>query len=164
MTVRKAVISGSFDPITIGHLDVIKRASAMFDEVYVAVCCNTEKGGGMFSAEERLTLASAAVSALDGVGNVKVEICRGLLVDYARERGIGFIVRGARTSSEFESESAMAAINRELGGVETVILPARAELSHYSSTYARDLIIYGKAELALSPATLEALRKIKSNK
>lgn len=157
----KAIFAGSFDPITKGHVDIICRAAALFDEVFVAVCCNTEKRGGMFSSEERLALINAAVSNIPCKDKVSVGICEGLLAEYAQKLGADTVVRGARTGSEYEAEASLAEINRELSGIETVIFPARPELSHMSSTFARDMIIYGKAELALPQAALSVLSEIR---
>ncbi len=156
---KKAVFTGSFDPITKGHADIIVRAAALFDELTVAVCCNTEKKSGMFSADERLKLVCAVI-AETGLSNVKAEICEGLLSDFAVSRGIGTIVRGARSASEFEAEAQLSEINRALAGLETVVFPARPELSHQSSTFARDMILYGRAELALTDAALLCLKTL----
>ena len=154
---KKAVFTGSFDPFTKGHLDIVRRAAALFDEVTVAVCVNTEKsasgGRGMFTPEERVAIAEASVSGAAPDGCViKTEICPGLLADFARERGIGFIIRGARGSAEFEYEASMAEVNRALSGLETVIFPASPELSFISSTVARDMMIYGRGEVAMAEA------------
>lgn len=154
---KKAVFTGSFDPITKGHVDIICRAAHIFDEVTVAICCNTEKKSGMFSADERLTLVNAAILET-GLSNVRAEICGGLLSAFAKERGIEVIVRGARGASEFEAEANLAKINYELDGLETVVFPAKPELSHQSSTFARDMIIYGREELALPAKVIEMLR------
>ncbi len=158
---KKAVFSGSFDPITKGHLDVITRAAKIFDELYVAVCYNTQKGGGMFTPEERLTLINAALGELEFEGTVKAEICEGLLAEYAAARGIDTIVRGVRSASEYEWETAMAEMNRDLGSLETVVFPTRPELAHHSSTYCRDMIIYGREDMVLPSAVAEALKTLK---
>ncbi|MCD8311889.1 MAG: pantetheine-phosphate adenylyltransferase [Firmicutes bacterium] len=161
---KTAVYSGSFDPVTKGHIDIIRRAAPLFERLIVAVCANTEKSGGMFSPEERLALVNAA---LDGEElkpeNVTAEICPGMLADFARERGAGCIVRGVRGGAEYEYEAELAKINLEIGGLETIFLPAAPELAHQSSTFARDMILYGRAELALPKGALAALGKIKPN-
>lgn len=158
MKIKRAVFSGSFDPVTLGHADIIKRAATVFDEVMVAICCNTEKRGGMFSPEERLEFVDSVISEL-GLTNVKAEICGGLLSDFAKERGIEIIVRGARGGSEFEAEAELAKINGELGELETLIFPAKPELAHQSSTFARDMILYGRSELALPESVRGILLK-----
>ncbi len=137
---KKALISGSFDPVTVGHYDLVMRAAKMFDEVYVTEFVNSSKNG-FFSAEERLCMLKAAFA---GVPNVRVDSFGGLLVDYAREHGIGTVVKGARTASDFDYEQSLALINRSLEAeLDTVIIPTKAEYMHVSSTMVRELIRYG---------------------
>ena len=159
---KKAVFTGSFDPFTKGHLDIVRRAATIFDEITVAICVNTEKVGGMFSPAERLLIAEASTKSLEKETEclIKSEICPNLLADFARERGIGVIIRGARTSTEFEYEVQMAEVNRALAGLETVIFPACPELSFISSTVARDMIIYGRPEVAMAEGAEAILREI----
>ena len=163
---KRAVFTGSFDPFTKGHLDIVARAARIFDEITVAVCVNTEKAGGMFTPEERVHIAEESVKTLEleGICTIKSEICPNLLADFASERGIGTIIRGARTAAEFEYESAMAEVNRALAGLDTVIFPASPELSFISSTVARDMIIYGRPELALDGGALRAVCAITAEK
>jgi len=137
---RKAIVSGSFDPITLGHLDLIRRGALLFDEVVVVILANAEKKNGMFSANERLLLCE---KALDGIGNVRVMLWDGLTSDAAREVGATFILRGARGAVDFDYESSLAAIMKRFdSSLETVILPATPEVSMVSSTYAREVIRY----------------------
>lgn len=152
----RAVVPGSFDPITIGHLDVIERASRMFDYVTVAVLVNSEKEY-LFSSEERLSFVRAATAHLPKVDVVKSE---GLLSDTAAECGAGVLVKGARCAADFDYELSLAAIMDEfLPGLETVILPTRPTLSHVSSTYARELIKFGAPlERAIPTAVIPLLR------
>lgn len=163
---RRAVFTGSFDPFTKGHLDIVRRAARMFDEITVAVCVNTEKAGGMFSPEERVVIAEASTKTLRSEADciVKSEICPDLIADFARERGIGVIIRGARTSTEFEYEVQMAEVNRALAGLETVILPASPELAFISSTVARDMIIYGRPEVAMADGTEDVIRALRDSR
>lgn len=164
---RSAVFTGSFDPFTNGHLDIVERAAAIFDRLTVAICVNTEKGaGGMFTPEERLRIAEASVRGCrTRTGErVRSEICPSLLAEFIRERGIGVIIRGSRGAAEFEYETVMADVNRAVGGIETVILPARPELSFISSTVARDMIKYGRAEVAMAEEALLTVEEIMARK
>ena len=137
-----AVCPGSFDPITLGHLDVIGRAAAIFDRVLVCVMSNGEKDRGMFPPQRRLELARLAVRDLP---NVEAELWTGLLADYARQRGAAFLVKGVRCGTDFDSEYQMAWINQGLWPeLETVLLPARPEFIYFSSTMAREMIRYGQ--------------------
>ena len=137
---RIAVCPGSFDPITLGHLDIIRRAAAIFDRVLVCVMTNGEKDHGMFPPQRRLELARLAVRDLPGV---EAELWQGLLADYARQRGAGFLVKGVRCGTDFDSEYQMAWINQGLAAdLETVLLPARPEFVYFSSTMAREMIRY----------------------
>ena len=136
---KKAIITGSFDPITTGHVDLIRRASKIFDEVIVAVLSNAEKAG-MFTPEERFELVSAAVAPIGGASAI---LWDGLTSDAARENGAKFIVRGARSASDFDYEYELSNIMKRFDGeLETVIIPASPKLSMISSTYARELIKY----------------------
>ena len=135
-----AVCPGSFDPITLGHLDIIRRAAVLFDRVLVCVMTNGEKDRGMFPPQRRLELARLAVADLP---HVEAELWQGLLADYARQRGAGFLVKGVRCGADFDSEYQMAWINQSLApDLETVLLPARPEFVYFSSTMAREMIRY----------------------
>ena len=139
---RIAVCPGSFDPITLGHLDIIRRAAVLFDRVLVCVMTNGEKDRGMFPPRRRLELARLAVADLP---HVEAELWQGLLADYARQRGAGFLVKGVRCGADFDSEYQMAWINQSLApDLETVLLPARPEFIYFSSTMAREMIRYGQ--------------------
>ena len=134
---KTAVCPGSFDPITVGHLDLVERAAAIFDRVIVCVMVNSEKHP-MFSLAERLSLVRAAVAHLPGVS---AESCGGLLADFARERGARTLVKGARGGVDFDWEMQMAQINRDLWPqLDTVLLPARPEHLHISSTMVREML------------------------
>lgn len=143
----KALCTGSFDPITIGHFDLISRAAALFEGVVVAVTNNSEKKY-MFSLKERLGFAEAALASLP---NVKVVACDGWVADLAAKEGCGVIVRSARSGADFDYEAPMAKLNLEKSGVETLILPADPALSWVSSTFVRETIKYGKDYSALVP-------------
>ena len=117
-----AVYPGTFDPITLGHVDVVTRARTVFDRVVVGVAHNAAKRGRhLFGLDERLELARASLAHLSGV---EVDVVPGLLADYCRERGAGAIVKGLRGGTDLDAEVPMALLNRDLGGPETVFLAA----------------------------------------
>jgi len=133
------VCPGSFDPITYGHLDVIARAAARFDEVIVAVLENPNKQG-LFTVEERMALIGDEVAAFD---HVRIERFEGLLVDFCNARGIGLICKGLRAVSDFEYELQMAQMNQRIGGVETLFLTTSPEHSYLSSSLVKEVARYG---------------------
>ncbi|MEV6235471.1 pantetheine-phosphate adenylyltransferase [Lentzea sp. NPDC051838] len=127
----RAVFPGSFDPATQGHLDVVRRAAGLFDEVVMCVLTNPKKAGRL-PLSERLALLSEMTSDLP---NVTVDSSTGrLLVDYCRDAGVGVIVRGARTTRDLGHELPMAHMNRHLSGIDTLFIPADPSLAHISST------------------------------
>ena len=137
---RTAVCSGSFDPITLGHMDIIRRAATCFDKVWVCVSPNAEKKNQMFTPEEKLQLVKLAVQDLP---NVEAELWAGLLADYAVDKGADAIVRGVRNTTDFDVEYQLALINRGIyPGLETMLMPASAEYQHFSSSMAREMIRY----------------------
>lgn len=137
---KNAVISGTFDPITIGHLDLIKRAAAMFDNVIVGVFDNSEKHTA-FSADVRFSAVSAAVR---DIKNVSAYLAKDkTIADIANEHN-AVIVRGIRNSSDADYEISLANINKEIGNVETIMLASSPDISYVSSTFVRDMIKYKK--------------------
>ena len=137
---RTAICSGSFDPITLGHTDIIRRAAACFDQVCVCVVPNAEKKNQMFTPEQKLELVRQAVAPRP---NVEAELWPGLLVDFARRHGATAIIRGIRNATDFDAEQQMALINRNLAPeLETLFLPAAPEYQYFSSTMAREMIRY----------------------
>ncbi len=151
-----ALVSGSFDPPTVGHLDLVERASKIFDEVYVTEFINSSKTG-FFGVDERLEMMRAAFSHIP---NVHIDAWGGLLVDYAREHHIGTIVKGARSASDFDYEQSLALINRSLEKeLDTVIIPTKAEYMHVSSTMVRELIRYGSDYSEFVPEKVALLIK-----
>lgn len=137
---KTAICSGSFDPITLGHLDVIRRAAACFDKVWVCVSPNAEKRNQMFTPEQKLQLVRTAVADLP---QVEAELWPGLLADFAVAHGAGVIVRGVRNVTDFDVEYQMALINRGLyPELETLLLPASADYQYFSSSMAREMIRY----------------------
>ena len=137
---KRALIPGSFDPVTVGHEDVIVRASSLFDEVIVCAFVNTSKTY-MFSEEERLEFL---ISLSENYDNVSADLSHSLVTAYAKENGCDVIVKGCRSGLNFEDEYEQAMINRELDpDIETLLIPASPELSFVSSTMVREMIRYG---------------------
>ena len=135
-----AIYPGSFDPITLGHLDIIQRGAACFDKLYVCVMVNCEKKLPMFTPERRLELIRQSVA---DIPNVEVENWSGLLADFVRSKDAHILVKGVRNCADWELENQMARINAGIcPGLETVLLPASAEYEHFSSTMVREMIRY----------------------
>ena len=152
---RTAVCSGSFDPITLGHLDLIQRAAACFDKVWVCVSPNAEKKNQMFTPEEKLQLVRCAVADMP---HVEAELWPGLLADYAVARGADVIVRGVRNTTDFDVEYQLALINRGLySKLETMLLPASPAYQHFSSSMAREMIRYRQPLERYLPAAIVPL-------
>ena len=132
-----ALFPGSFDPFTEGHLNILKRALTMFDEVVVAVGINQDKRG-FFSTEQKLDIIRQATSGMRGVRIVNYD---GLTIDICRELGIRHIVRGVRNMLDFENERSIADANRRLAPeIETIIIPTAQEFAHISSSAVRDIL------------------------
>ena len=144
---RRAVCPGSFDPVTNGHVDVIGRAAALYDELVVAVLVNPGKAG-LFTVDERMALLRDAVA---DVPNVTVDSFQGLLVDYCRSKDIPVIVKGLRAVSDFEYELQMAQMNRELAGVETLFVPTAPQVGHLSSSLVKQIATFGGDVSGLVP-------------
>lgn len=134
-----AVFPGSFDPITFGHLDVIKRGSKLFDTLIVGIGINSEKKS-IFTTEERIEMTAKLT---ENLGNVKVEAFSCMTVDFVQQIGAKAILRGIRTYADFEYEFQLAIANRRMGGVETLFVMASAENSFISSTLIREACSYG---------------------
>lgn len=158
---KKAVCPGSFDPITNGHLDVIERASHLFDEVVIAVLVNNSKSS-LFTTEERIVLARDCVKHLP---NVRVDMWSGLLVDYCRENKVDAIVKGLRAVSDFDYELQMAQMNLQLKGVDTLLMATKPAYSFLSSSLVREIARYGGDVSNLVPAGVlsELTRKAKDS-
>ncbi|WP_343245789.1 pantetheine-phosphate adenylyltransferase [Streptomyces sp. SID4985] len=152
---RRAVCPGSFDPITNGHLDIIARASRLYDEVYVAVMVNKSKQG-LFDIDERMALIREVTAEY---ANVRVEAHHGLLVDFCKERDIPAIVKGLRAVSDFDYELQMAQMNNGLTGVETLFVPTNPTYSFLSSSLVKEVAAWGgDVSHLVPPAVLGALR------
>jgi pantetheine-phosphate adenylyltransferase len=156
---RRAVCPGSFDPITNGHLDVIVRASRLFDEVVVAVGLNKTKAT-LFTVEERMELIREAVRDQVDASNVVVDCSHGLLVDFCRAHGIETIVKGLRAVSDFDYELQMAQMNNRLAGVETLFMSTNPQYAFLSSSLVKDVARYGGDVSGLVPdVVLKHLRE-----
>ncbi|SFO81031.1 Phosphopantetheine adenylyltransferase [Amycolatopsis arida] len=145
---RRAVCPGSYDPATNGHVDIIERASRLFDEVVVAVLINKSKKG-LFSIEERMEMLRRVTANLP---NVRVDSWHGLLVEYCREHGISAIAKGLRAVSDFDYELQMAQMNQQLSGVETLFMSTNPEYSFLSSSLVKEVATYGGDVSHLVPA------------
>ena len=157
-----AIIPGSFDPVTLGHVDIIRRAAAIFDKVYPVVMLNAEKKG-MFDGEERLAVLRCACKDIE---NADCRLFSGLTSDFADSVGARFLVRGARNATDFDYEAGFAEIMKRFDSrLETVILPASPEYAYMSSSYARERIKYGCdiSDFA-SPETVKIITEIMQKK
>ncbi|EEI79119.1 phosphopantetheine adenylyltransferase [Corynebacterium striatum] len=134
----KAVCPGSFDPITLGHVDIINRASAMFDEVTVLVTANPDKPSGLFSVEERVDFIRETFDS-----HIKVDWWSGLLVDYTTAHGIDTLVKGLRSSLDYEYELPMAQMNRRLSGIDTIFLLTDEKYGYISSSLCKQVAKFG---------------------
>jgi pantetheine-phosphate adenylyltransferase len=154
--VRIAIYPGTFDPVTNGHLDIVKRASLLFDKIIIAVSNNLHKSP-LFSLEERRELVCKTV---DELKNVDVDVFEGLLVEYAQKRGASALIRGLRAVSDFEYEFQMALMNRKLmPGLETVYLMPSEEYTYINSTIVKEVAqLGGKVDCFLPPVVAEALK------
>ena len=137
---KTAVYPGSFDPITYGHLDIIKRAASMFDKVIVAVMCNSAKTP-LFTLDERVKMIKESVTGID---NVVVESFSGLLIDYCKKENIHIVIRGLRAITDFEYELQIAQTNKELSHdeVDTVFLTTNIKYSYLSSSVVKEVASY----------------------
>lgn len=154
---KRALCPGTFDPVTNGHLDVIERASSLFDEVVVGVALSAEKGGGpLFSLEERVGFIERATSHL---GNVRVRPFDGLLVEFAQETDATVIIKGLRAVTDFEREFQMAQLNYRLDKtIETMFIMSIPEYAYLSSSAVREIARHGGSVKGLVPdAVCEAL-------
>jgi len=145
------VCPGSFDPVTNGHVDVINRAAALYDELVVAVLVNPGKAG-FFPVEERMELLREAIAHLP---NVRVDSFQGLLVDYCGANDIPVIVKGLRAVSDFEYELQMAQMNRELAAIETLFVPTAPQVGHLSSSLVKQIATFGGDVSRLVPKVVD---------
>lgn len=154
---RVAIYPGTFDPITNGHLDIVERASQLFDRIIVAVSDNPHKDP-LFSLDERRQLVEDTVAHLE---NVDVDVFEGLLVEYAKKKEASVLIRGLRAVSDFEYEFQMALMNRKLmPDLETVYLMPSEEYTYINSTIVKEVVrLGGKGDCFLPPGVATALKK-----
>ncbi len=146
---KTAIVPGSFDPVTLGHLDIIKRSAEIFDLVYVSILANSGKQHPLFSVPEREELIRRVTKDLK---NVRVDSFSGLLVDYAREKNASAIVKGLRAVTDFEYEFQMALINKKLApDIETLFMMTNGKYSYLSSSIVKEVASYGASLNELVP-------------
>ena len=162
---RRAIFPGSFDPLTNGHLDIIKRSSPLFDEMIIAVLNNADKHP-MFTVEERASMIREVLPSVDTNGcEIVVDVFSGLTADFARKSGATAIVRGIRAVSDYEYELRMALMNRRLEPeIETVFLMAGEEYSYVSSTLMKQVFELGGRVEGLIPELVESRMRTKLGK
>ena len=144
---KRGLFPGSFDPFTKGHADIVKRALLLFDEVVIAVGYNEQKTGWLPVEERVKTIRQLYIDE----PRITVESYTGLTADFAQEHSITAIIRGVRTVADFEYELQMADVNRQLTGIETVLLPASPQLASLSSSIVRELAHFGRDISAFLP-------------
>ncbi len=147
---KRVVCPGSFDPITFGHLDIVERASSIFDEVVIAVMVNQTKKT-LFTVEERMEMTKEVTSKFP---NVKVDSWSGLLVDYCKKNDISIIVKGLRAVTDFDYELQMSQINLQLQGVETLFISTAPAHSFLSSSLVKEIASHGGDVSSYIPAVL----------
>ena len=136
---KTAIYPGSFDPITLGHINIIKRAANAFDKVIVCISVNSEKNGGLFTPEERLELMRKCVH----VDNVEFDVNSGLVAEYARQKGARVLVKGLRAVSDYEQEVQMAIINSKINpDLDTIFFPSSEKFTYLSSSVAKEMARY----------------------
>ena len=148
-----ALVPGSFDPVTYGHIDVIERVARFFDRVIVAVIRNPQKSASLFSLEERESMLDEVT---DHLPNVQIEFFAGLLVDFARIHGADTIVKGLRAVTDFDYELQMAQMNQSLSGIDTFFLATSPQYSFLSSSLVREVARFGGDVSSLVPPVVAA--------
>jgi len=157
---KRAVCPGSFDPITFGHLDIIKRASAHFDQVVIAVLENRTKAS-FFTVAERIEMIKETVADLP---NAMVDSWSGLLVDYCKSNSITTIVKGLRAVTDFDYELQMAQLNMQASGVETMLMATAPAYSFLSSSIVKELAHFGGDVSSMIPSNVNTALKIRVSK
>jgi pantetheine-phosphate adenylyltransferase len=149
---KTAIFPGSFDPYTLGHQDVLKSALKLFDKVYIAVGYNVQKKG-LFSVDDRVNMIKSATQSLP---NVEVCSYTGLTIDFCKKMGIKFIIRGLRTTTDFELERVIAQANAKMAPeILTVFIPSGHEYSFISSTVVRDVLLNGGDARSFMPSEID---------
>ncbi len=155
---RTALFPGSFDPFTLGHMDILRSALKMFDKVIVAVGYNSAKSG-FFEPAIRVRIIE---DAIEGLENVEVCSYRGLTIDFCREKGVSCIIRGLRTTTDFEMESVIAQANRKMApDIQSIFIPAGHEYSFISSTVVRDVLNNGGSAKCFLPKNVDIEKYLK---
>ena len=156
---RTAVYPGTFDPMTLGHFDLVKRAAALYDRLVVAVAATSAKQGAMFDCDVRMEMIREDVDRA-GLGNVTVERLDTLLVDFCRMRGVKTVIRGVRVYSDFEYEFQMALTNRKMAPeIETLFMMPSENLAYVTASTVREIVRYGgDVSSMVSPTVLARLK------
>lgn len=160
---RRAIYPGSFDPVTLGHLNIIKRAAALFDELIVCVSVNSSKPGGLFTPQERVELLGRVT---EGLNNVRVDCWDGLVAEYARRNQARVLVKGLRAVSDYESEIQMAMLNTKLyNRLDTIFLYTSSKYAYLSSTVVKEMARYGSDLSDFVPRQIiaDVERKVRGN-
>ena len=147
-----ALCPGSFDPVTNGHLDIIERTARHFDDVIVAVIRNPQKTASLFTLEERQEMLSEVLAHLP---NVRIEFFKGLLVEFAKDRGAEAIVKGLRAVSDFDYELQMAQMNQKLSGIDTFFISTSPQYSFLSSSLVREVARFGGDVTGMVPPSVQ---------
>ena len=165
MSEKTAVYPGTFDPMTLGHFDLIKRASGLYDRLLVAVAATSTKNGALFDAEHRLAMIREDVVGA-GLQNVQVELLDTLLVDFCRRFGVRTVIRGVRVYSDFEYEFQMALTNRRLAPeIETLFMMPSENLAYVTASTVREIARYGgDTSTFVTPAVQKRLRELFARK
>ena len=151
MNNKIALFPGTFDPFTLGHLSLVERGLRLVDEIIIAIGINLDKKT-FFPLEQRIEMISRL---FESNPKIKVQSYNGLTVDFAKETGARFILRGIRSVNDFEYEKNIADINREITGIETFVLFTEPAYTHISSSLVRELLTYGKSIAAFVPENLQ---------
>jgi pantetheine-phosphate adenylyltransferase len=151
--VATALCPGSFDPVTLGHLDIIERTARHFDEVIVAVIRNPQKSQSLFSLEDPQQMLREVTAH---IGNVRIEFFKGLLVEFARDHGAQSIVKGLRAISDFDYELQMAQMNQRLSGIDTFFISTSPQHSFLSSSLVREVARFGGDVSSMVPPMVAA--------
>ena len=148
-----ALCPGSFDPVTLGHLDIIERTARHFDEVIVAVIRNPQKSQSLFTLEERQSMLAEVTAHIP---NIRIEFFKGLLVEFAKEHGAASIVKGLRAISDFDYELQMAQMNQRLSGIDTFFISTSPQHSFLSSSLVREVARFGGDVSSMVPPMVAA--------